>query len=128
MGSPKQKQSPNLSKVGSVPYSKESERSKKRRQNNKKDSKKRTKSKSSNVMSPKKTDSQYRIMVDDAVKEEDEEPEFHRTTTWKSDAHVRKAALKAAHGKSSFRYDEALPVKNSRMDELMGVLGDIEEK
>jgi len=138
MGSPKKDDAPNLSKSGSVPntknrrnsqHSPQSERSKRRRQNNRKDgAKKSVNKKRTKIMSPQQTDSQLRIEVDDGTKEEDEEPEFHRTTTWKSDAHIRRAALQSAHTKSSLRYDEALPVQNKRMTELMGVLGDIEAK
>lgn len=76
------------------------------------------------MASPKRADSQFRIKVGD----DENEPEFHRSSTWRSDDYVRRSALKNAHGKSSFRYDEALPVENSRMTELLGVLGDIEVK
>merc|ERR1712083_62926 len=95
-----------------------SERTKKRRQSSKKKgSAKRSKSRTAK---PQKTESQMRIEVSG------DEPDLQKRTTWRSDEHVRKAALKKAHNKSSFRYDEALPVENERMSLIMGMFNDIE--
>lgn len=49
------------------------------------------------------------------------------TSTWKSNDHKRRSKqLKKAHEKKSYRYDEALDVKNDRASALFSILNDIE--
>lgn len=96
---------------------------KKRRQSTKnKGTPRRSKSKKATSRpNVKQTESHLRIEVS-----QDVEPEFQKRSTWRSDVHVRKGALKKSHQKSSFRYDEALPMENERMAMFTAMFADID--
>lgn len=60
-------------------------------------------------------------------KDDDEELELSGASTWRSEDHRKRSKhLKKAHDKKSYRYDEALNVKNDRASALFDILNDIE--
>lgn len=63
------------------------------------------------------------------INDESDGDYLSRSSTWRSGDHKKRTKqLKKAHNKRSYRYDEALDVKNDRASALFAVMNDIESE